>query len=160
MIWMKQTLSFISRFFVYNSPKDEEGGYELLEDEYEQLGKTGIPSWKYDAQGTQDTGGSGAQNMNAASTQGSGIPGAQGADNKAKNAQEAKNAPKTKKPFDVREWNNAKNAKNTQLQGQAPDLGRVSGNLQANIDAIWQIFSMPRNQDIVIRRFMAARKIK
>ncbi|MGE5613738.1 MAG: spore germination protein [Bacillota bacterium] len=149
---MNKLSSFIKKLFIYEKPKNKDGGYELLEDEYEQFDESEVPLSEYEEQGTQGSGGTGSQ--------GSSGQGMQDAKNMAKSTYPAGNAPKAKKPIEVREWNNARNTRNTQPQGQGSDSNLISENLQANIDAIRQIFSMPRNQDIIIRRFVIARKIK
>ncbi|MCX7920547.1 MAG: spore germination protein [Clostridia bacterium] len=94
----------------------------------------------------------------------------EGSDDESESSQEASDAKSdstsqrnkeqhrsTKKPLTVEEWNKQKNEEDdscTQIES-----GKVSNDLNCNIEAIKKAFGIPNNTDIIIREFKIAKKV-
>lgn len=126
---MRNVLTNISKLFTYRRPVDTEGGFELLEDEFEQSDTEEVPSEKY--------GGN------------TGNPSIQ---------EKSKRFSTVKQPMKVEQWNKQKNTQKQSHSSMKQSI--ISTDLNANKEYIRQSFSMPKNQDIVIREFRIARKLK
>ena len=124
----------LTNLFTYKEPKDVEGGYELLESKYEKKQNNTSQQKKVQTTANQD-------NTNVSGNQ------------------EANKQKSKKTPMAVEEWNESR--KNTDT-GDDTNLatGQVSQNLSNNLEVIKQRFSVPKNNDIIIREFKIARKLK
>lgn len=127
---LKNLLSLISKIFTYTEPKDMEGGFELLEDKYEQHHPGQMHPDEYNDKSYPVK------------------------------KRESKNDADLKQPISVSEWNKTRKTKDEQIYCADSDQYLVSEDLSINIDYIRQSFSMPKNQDVIIRNFNIARKIK
>lgn len=130
----------IGSFFSYKEPKNEELGFELLEDEKEDI--------------AQD------QNENSKELQ-------RKKDQQIETAQQLnkKNEKKKsgKQPITVDEWNESRKAERTESDGTYQpqnNSDNISTELSINLETIKQSFHIPQNQDIIIREFKIGRKIK
>lgn len=129
---MPNLLTKIVGFLKYSRPNNEEG-FELLEDKYEQGKTTQMDSSEYEDDKSQ---------------------------NQQKDNTHSKST-KIRKPIKVEDW---KSKQNSNAKGkssiQPPSVSNVFKDVATNKQYIEEIFSMPRNQDVVIREFKIARKTK
>lgn len=128
---MLNMLTKIIRFFTYTRPKNEEG-FELLEDEYEKGTTRQIESSEYEE------------------------------DIKQNEQKDKKQVNTKKKPLIIGNWENEQksNTKDKSNSTQNVSVSTVYKDLEYNKKYIEESFSMPRNQDVVIREFKIARKTK
>lgn len=128
---MLNMLTKIIRFFTYTRPKNEEG-FELLEDEYEKGTTRQIESSEYEE------------------------------DIKQNEQKDKKQVNTKKKPLIIEDWGNEQksNTKDKSNSTQNVSVSTVYKDLEYNKKYIEESFSMPRNQDVVIREFKIARKTK
>lgn len=126
-------LTKIIRFFTYTRPKNEEG-FELLEDEYEKGTVMQIDSSEYEEDIKQ---------------------------NERKDKKQTEST-RRKKPLIVGYWENKQKSNNQDksISAQTAPVSTVYKDLASNKKYIEESFSMPRNQDVVIREFKIARKTK
>lgn len=128
---MTNVFDEIIRIFKYTRPKNNEGGFELLEDKYERNKSELVDSSEYVV------------------------------DKKQTRKKSQKKSVETKIPIKVKQKNKVGNTRNKKFDySQAFIKSDVSKDLIINKKIIEQCFSMPRNQDIIIREFNVARKIK
>lgn len=135
--------------FTYKEPKNEELGFELLEDQNEGV--------EQEQQNVQNN------NLTKESQQ------QKNAQHKQQQRNHAQNSDKksSKQPIPVESWNesrknnatdNTSNIANTcQAQGNSDD---ISTELCVNAETLKQKFHMPQNQDVAIRDFKIGRKVK
>lgn len=128
---MLNMLTKIIRIFTYTRPKNEEG-FELLEDEYEKGTTRQIESSEYEE------------------------------DIKQNEQKDKKQVNTKKKPLIIGNWKNEQksNTKDKSNSTQNVSVSTVYKDLEYNKKYIEESFSMPRNQDVVIREFKIARKTK
>lgn len=128
---MLNMLTKIIRIFTYTRPKNEEG-FELLEDEYEKGTTRQIESSEYEE------------------------------DIKQNEQKDKKQVNTKKKPLIIGNWENEQksNTKDKSNSTQNVSVSTVYKDLEYNKKYIEESFSMPRNQDVVIREFKIARKTK
>lgn len=126
-------LTKIIRFFTYTRPKNEEG-FELLEDEYEKGMVMQIDSSEYEEDIKQ---------------------------NERKDKKQTEST-RRKKPLIIGYWENKQKSNNQDksISAQTAPVSTVYKDLASNKKYIEESFSMPRNQDVVIREFKIARKTK
>lgn len=126
-------LTKIIRFFTYTRPKNEEG-FELLEDEYEKGTVMQIDSSEYEEDIKQ---------------------------NERKDKKQTEST-RRKKPLIIGYWENKQKSNNQDksISAQTAPVSTVYKDLASNKKYIEESFSMPRNQDVVIREFKIARKTK
>jgi len=112
---------------------NNEGGFELLEDKYEKDRTVKVDSSEYEKDQKQ-------------------------------NEQKDKNQNKVSqiiKPVKVEQWNREKNSSlNKSSHSKNMSSATVFKDIASNKKYIEEIFSMPRNQDVIIREFKMARKTK
>ncbi|HEY9059292.1 MAG TPA: spore germination protein [Pseudobacteroides sp.] len=128
---MRNLLTNIRKLFTYRRPVDTEGGFELLEDEFEKSDTEEVPSEKY-----------GVNTGNPS------------------NQEKSKKGATVKQPIKVEQWNKQKNNQGGKIPTSNMRQNIISTDLNVNKEYIRQSFSMPKNQDIVIREFRIARKLK
>ena len=126
----------IKRMLVYKRPRDPEGGFELLEDDLEGIDVEDVPSGKYQQQTGNEKREQAGENQNRG------------------------NKRNIKQPMPVDTWNRTKKDGHEDAECPNEKTCLVSEDLQANIEYLKKRFSMPKNQDIIIRQFKIARKIK
>ena len=133
---MPNAISKILNLFKYTRPINNEGGFELLEDKYEKDKTVKVDSTEYDEY------------------------------EKIQKQYEQKDIKQTKvsqiiKPVKVEQWKREKNSnQNKSSSTKNISSATVFKDIVSNKKYIEEIFSMPRNQDIIIREFKIARKIK
>lgn len=133
VIFMPGLINRLSDIFSYKEPKDTELGFELLEDENEDKNQT---KGKRDVSGQKNI----IDSQNCTHDSG--------------------NKP-NKQPLTVKKWNENRKNEN-KANGCEPDNNSdtISNELRINLEIFRQKFSMPRNQDIVIREFKIGREVK
>lgn len=149
---MKELLKQIGSFFTYNEPKNEELGFELLEDENEDSRLTDENN--QNAPNTRD-------NQKADQQQQNYNPEMQSQTIKHSNEQNSKKS--IKQPKTVEKWNENRRSESTANKNTCKPQNNtdvISTQLCENLATIKQKFHMPQNQDIVIREFKVGRKIK
>lgn len=129
---MAGLFKIFKNLLTYKEPKEAEGGFELLEDENEGVERENNQlNW-------------------------------QKIEEKVCGSDKDKNATVNKPPLTVDEWNKTKKQ---EKQQSCPDIQTVKNSMVAsqlvvNIEFIKQKFNMPKNQDIIIRKFNIAQKIE
>ena len=136
----------------YKEPKNKERGFELLEEENEDVEQEEAQNasnteQKNDKQSQDDT-------SKQSNTQ------KQGSTREQSNTRSKKNI-SSKQPLTVEEWNIGRIIENTEGVCQPPsNTDIISTELCANLATIRQKFLMPKNRDIIIREFKVGRKVK
>ena len=145
-------LKTIADFFSYKEPKNEEHGFELLEDESEGVEQDNASN----AENTQSSKPEDSQqnnNQNEASPK-------EQKDNK-QNSVQIEKLKLNKTPIKVEDWNESRNNEKNENACQPPDNPEnISSELCMNLATLKQKFGMPKNQDIIIREFKIGRKVK
>jgi spore germination protein KA len=123
----------ILKLFKYTRPMNNEGGFELLEDKYEIDRTEKVDSSEYEKDQKQ-------------------------------NEQKDRNQNKVSqiiKPIKVEQWKRERNSRPDEYShSKNMPSATVFKNIASNKKYIEEIFSMPRNQDLIIREFKMARKTK
>lgn len=150
---MPGLIKTIGSLLTYKEPKNEELGFEILEDENEGI----------EQENAQPA--SAANNNQKGNTQQKNNT--QQQSNTQQNITQQKGSTQNEKkksgktPLKVDEWNDNKKNEKSENACQPPNNPEtVSNELCANLATIRQKFDMPKNHDIIIREFKIGRKIK
>lgn len=123
----------ILKLFKYTRPMNNEGGFELLEDKYEIDRTEKVDSSEYEKDQKQN-------------------------EQKDRNQNEVS---QIIKPIKVEQWKRERNSRPDEYShSKNMPSATVFKNIASNKKYIEEIFSMPRNQDLIIREFKMARKTK
>jgi spore germination protein KA len=147
----------IMDFLSYKEPKNEELGFELLEDENE-----GIEQEAQDASNAGQQNGKQPQDNTPkqSNTQQQINTQQRGSTQQQNNTQNKKNK-SGKQPLTVEEWNVSRKTENSEDVCQPKtNTDIISTELCVNLATIRQKFLMPKNQDVIIREFKIGRKVK